>query len=296
MRDLKGKNVLLTGAGHGLGRELALAFAAAGAKVCVTDREAQRVEETLALVRQQDGRAAGYTLDVTDNAMISDIRDRVHGEHGPLDVLVNNAGVAFGGVFLDVPLDQHLATYRVNLLGQVAMTHAFLSDLVGRPEAHLVNVASASGFIALPYATTYASSKWGVIGFSESIREELRLLGHRHVSVTAVCPSYIDTGMAAGVRVPHLSRMLRSSDVARLVLHAVRKRRELVLTPWLVKITPFSKGVLPPSWFRRTCDWLGITGSMSTWYGHKGERESGRAGEWESGGEASTQADGKIER
>ena len=274
MRDLNGKNVLVTGAGHGLGREMTLAFAAAGAKVFVTDREGERVEQTLALVRQSGGQATGYRLDVTDNDMIRDVCDRLHGEHGPLDILVNNAGVAFGGVFLDVPLEQHHATYRVNLLGQVAMTHAFLPDLLGRPESHLVNVASASGFIALPYATTYASSKWGVIGFSESIREELRLLGHCHVSVTAVCPSYIDTGMAAGVRVPHLSRMLRSSDVARLVLHAVRKRRELVLTPWLVKITPFSKGVLPPAWFRRTCDWLGITGSMSTWYGHEeGQRE-----------------------
>jgi all-trans-retinol dehydrogenase (NAD+) len=185
---------------------------------------------------------------------------------------VNNAGVAFGGPFLDVPLDQHHATYRVNLLGEVAMAHAFLPGMIERPEAHLVNVASASGFIALPFATTYASSKWGVLGFSESIREELRLLGHRHVAVTAVCPSYIDTGMAAGVRVPYLSRMLQAADVARLVVQAVRKRRELILTPWLVKLTPFSKGILPPSWFRRSCDWLGITRSMSTWYGHNGPK------------------------
>jgi all-trans-retinol dehydrogenase (NAD+) len=275
MRNLQDKTVLITGAGHGLGRELALTFSAAGAVVLVTDLAADGVEATLALVREAGGRAAGYTLDVTDEAMILNLRDRVRHEHGPLDVLINNAGVAYGGEFLSVPLQQHHDTYRVNLLGQVAMAHAFLADLVARPEAHLVNVASASGLIALPYATTYASSKWGVIGFSESIREELRLLGHRHVAVTAVCPSYIDTGMAAGVRVPHLSRMLQPADVARLVLRAVRKRRELVLTPWLVKLTPFSRGVLPPSWFRRTCDWLGITRSMSTWHGHQPPRPPG---------------------
>ncbi|HWB09248.1 MAG TPA: SDR family NAD(P)-dependent oxidoreductase [Pirellulales bacterium] len=269
MRDLNGKKVFITGAGHGLGREMAIAFSSAGAEVIATDLTAHGVDETVGLVNQAGGRAAGYPLDVTDNAMVLSVRERVHSEHGPVDVLVNNAGVAYGGAFLDVPLEEHHATYRVNLLGEVAVTHAFLPDLIGRSEAHLVNVASASGFIALPYATTYASSKWGVLGFSESIREELRLLGHRHVSVTAVCPSYIDTGMAAGVRVPRLSRMLRSADVARLVVAAVKKRHELVLTPWLVKITPFSKGVLPPSWFRRTCDWLGITASMSTWYGHK---------------------------
>jgi all-trans-retinol dehydrogenase (NAD+) len=272
MRDLNGKLVLITGAGHGLGREMALAFAATGARVIATDLAADRAAETQAMVRKAGGQATAFALDVTDNAMIVAVRDRVHSEQGALEVLVNNAGVAFGGPFLDVPLEEHHATYRVNLLGEVAMTHAFLPDLIGRSEAHLVNVASASGFIALPYATTYASSKWGVLGFSESIREELRLLGHRHVSVTAICPSYIDTGMAAGVSVPHLSRMLRSADVARLVVQAVKKRRELVLTPWLVKITPFSKGVLPPAWFRRTCDWLGITRSMTTWHGHQPPR------------------------
>jgi all-trans-retinol dehydrogenase (NAD+) len=267
MRDLQGKTVLITGAAHGLGREMALAFAAAGSKVIATDRDWARLEETSSLVQQAGQAATLYALDVADSDMILDVRDRVQREHGSVDVLINNAGVAFGGPFTDVSLEEHHATYRVNLLGQVAMTHAFLPGMLTRGEAHLVYVSSASGLIALPYATTYASSKWGVIGFSESLREELRLLGRRHVSVTAVCPSYIDTGMAAGVRVPHLSRMLHAPDVARLVVRAVRKRQELVLTPWLVKLTPVSKGLLPPSWFRRTCDWLGITRSMSTWHG-----------------------------
>jgi short-subunit dehydrogenase len=268
MRELKGKTVLVTGAGHGLGREIALAFAAAGSKVIVTDLDADRAAETVNMLRQRGHEAASYTLDVTDNSMILVLRDRVREEQGPIDILVNNAGVAFGGPFLDVPLEQHHATYRVNLLGEVAMAHAFLPGMIERPEAHLVNIASASALIALPYATTYASSKWGVLGFSESIREELRLLGHRHITVTAVCPSYIDTGMAAGVSVPLFSKMLCAADVAQLVVLAVRKRRELILTPWLVKLTPFSKGTLPPSWFRRSCDWLGITRSMSTWHGH----------------------------
>lgn len=268
MRDLTNKRVFITGAGRGLGREMAFAFAEQGANIVVSDRDPARLEETLALLGERGRPSAGYALDVTDNAGILDVRDRLHADHGPLDVLINNAGVAFGGPFISVPVEEHHATYRVNLLGQIAVTHAFLPGIIERPEAHLVHVASASGLIALPYATTYASSKWGVIGFSESLREELRLMGHAHVAVTAVCPSYIDTGMAAGVRVPHLSRMLRAPDVARQVVQAVRKRREQVLTPWLVKLTPFSKGLLPPSWFRRTCDWLGITGSMSTWHGH----------------------------
>lgn len=267
MRNLAQKRVLLTGAGHGLGRELALAFASAGAEVVATDVNLAGVEETAAQIRQAGGQASAAALDVTSLEMIREFRERLHAERGPIDVLINNAGIVRGGPFLDVPVEGHLATYRVNTLGMVSMTHAFLPDLISRPEGHLVNIASASGLIALPYATTYASSKWAALGFSESIREELRVLGHRQVRVTAIAPSYIDTGMAAGVKVPALTRMLRAADVAQMTLRAVQRNRELVLTPWLVYITPFTRGVLPPFMFRKLCDWFGITRGMASWHG-----------------------------
>jgi short-subunit dehydrogenase len=206
--------------------------------------------------------------------MIDDLRQRLHAAGGPIDILVNNAGIAHGGPFLDVPINKHLATYRVNALGMVSMTHAFLPDLIARPQAHLVNVASASGLIALPYASTYASSKWAALGFTESIREELRILGHRHVRVTAVAPSYIDTGMAAGVKLPRFTRMLRAAEVAKMALRAVQRDRELVLTPWLVYVTPFTKAMLPPFLFRKVNDWFGITNGMASWYGHESPEKS----------------------
>ena len=269
MRDLANKRTLITGAGHGLGRDMARAFAKAGAEMIVTDRNLAGVEETAKLIQSEGGKAAAYALDVTDLDAIRQFRERLHAERGPIDVLVNNAGIAHGGAFLDVPVEQHLATYRVNALGMVAMTHAFLPDLVERPEGHLVIVASASGLIALPYASTYASSKWAALGFSESIREELRVLGHLHVRVTAICPSYIDTGMCDGVKLPRFTTMLRSSQVAEKVLRAVQSNRDLVLTPWLVYITPFTKAVLPPPLFRKVADFFGITRGMATWYGHE---------------------------
>lgn len=268
MRNLANKRILITGAGHGLGRDIARTFAKAGAELVVTDCNLAGVEETAKLIQSEGGKAAAYALDVTDLDAIRQFRERLHAERGPIDVLINNAGIAHGGAFLDVPIEQHLATYRVNALGMVAMTHAFLPDLVARPEGHLVIVASASGLIALPYASTYASSKWAALGFSESIREELRVLGHRHVRVTAICPSYIDTGMCDGVKLPRFTTMLRSSQVAGKVLHAVQTNRDLVLTPWLVYITPFTKAVLPPPLFRKVADFFGITRGMATWYGH----------------------------
>ena len=274
MRNLSHKRDLITGAGHRLGRELALAFAGTGAEVIATDRNLAGAEETNELIRKAGGRAESYALDVTALEMIDDLRQRLHAAGGPVDILVNNAGIAHGGPFLDVPIDKHLATYRVNALGMVSMTHAFLPDLIARPQAHLVNVASASGLIALPYASTYASSKWAALGFTESIREELRILGHRHVRVTAVAPSYIDTGMAAGVKLPRFTRMLRAADVAKMALRAVQRDRELVLTPWLVYVTPFTKAMLPPFLFRKVNDWFGITNGMASWYGHESPKKS----------------------
>jgi short-subunit dehydrogenase len=268
MQDLANKRILITGAGHGLGRDMARTFAKAGAEIIVTDLNLAGAEETAKRISADGGRAAAYALDVTDLDAIRQLRERLHAEHGPIDVLVNNAGVAFGGTFLEVPVERHLATYKVNALGLVAMTHAFLADLIARPEGHLVIIASGSALIALPYASTYASSKWAALGFSESIREELRILGHRHVRVTAICPSYIDTGMCDGVKLPRFTRMLRSPHVAEMVLRAVRRNRDLVLTPWLVYITPFTKAVLPPPLFRKVADFFGITNGMATWYGH----------------------------
>lgn len=269
MRNLANKRIAITGAGHGLGRDMARAFAKAGAEIVVTDRNLAGAEETAKLIEADGGQAAAYALDVTDLDAIRQFREQLHAERGPIDVLVNNAGVAFGGAFLDVPVENHLATYRVNALGMVAMTHAFLPDLIARPEGHLVIIASGSALIALPYASTYASSKWAALGFSESIREELRILGRRHVRVTAICPSYIDTGMCDGVKLPRFTRMLRSSQVAEMVLRAVRRDRDLVLTPWLVYITPFTKAMLPPPLFRKVADFFGITNGMATWYGHE---------------------------
>jgi short-subunit dehydrogenase len=209
----------------------------------------------------------GYVVDVTDAAKVVEVRDRVHADLGPVEVLVNNAGIVHGGTFTEVPLERHLRTYRVNVEGLVAMTHAFLPDLTAAPAGHLVNVASASGFVGLPFGSTYASSKWAVIGLSESLRLELKKLGHAHVGVTSVCPSYVDTGMFAGVRPPRLTRFLTADEVAREVLVAVKRNRPFVLEPWLVKITPFLVNALPRGVADVVSDVFGATTGMRSWHG-----------------------------
>ena len=269
MRELRGKRVLITGGAQGIGLTLAKRFAAAGSEVVLTDIREELLEPAVQSLGETSAPARAYPLDVTDAEAVLAFRDRLHADAGPLDVLVNNAGVVFGGAFLDVPLEKHLATYRVNVDGVVALTHAFLPDLISRPDAHVVNIASASGLIGLPFGTTYASSKWAAIGFSESLRLELEEQGHRHVHVTTACPSYVSTGLFDGVKPPFLTRLLTPDRLADQVMRAVRRNRLWVLTPWLVRVTPPLKGILPTRWFDRISGLLGVYAGMSHWRGRE---------------------------
>lgn len=257
--------VLVTGAGHGLGFAIASAFASAGAKVVVTDLEAERVQAAV----QKLPDVCGYALDVTNANQIADVRSRITAEQGPIDVLVNNAGVVFGGPFLDVALAKHLATVNVNLSGLIAITHAFLPDLLARPAAHLVNIASASAVIALPNAITYAATKWAVLGFTESLQEELRLQQHRHICATAICPGYIATGLFDGAEPGRLAGWLTPEQVATAVVRAVEKRREFVMLPRLQRALYGLTAGWPRSWYKWLCRTFGVSHSMSGWQGHR---------------------------
>lgn len=268
MSEFRGRRVLITGAGHGVGRAIAREFARRGAEIVVTDREIERVEETVLMLRGMGCAAWGYPMDVTQIEDVKSVRDRLRAENRSIDILVNNAGIVHGGRFLDVPIEKHTDVYRVNVMGTVIVTQVFLPDLLKAQSAHLVNIASASALIPLPYAATYASSKWAVLGLTESLREELRIDGQHHVGVTAVCPSYIDTGMFNGVRTPLFTRKLTPERLAGMVCAAVGKKRARILTPWLVKLTPLGRATLPHSWFQKLCDWFGVTSGMATWHGH----------------------------
>jgi short-subunit dehydrogenase len=270
MKQLDGKRVLITGGARGIGLALAKRLAAEGCEIVLTDLDQAHLSEAAAGIHTTGRPVATYVMDVTDGNSISDLRGRLNGELGPIDMLINSAGIVFGGAFLDVPLERHFQTYKVNVMGLVAVTRAFLPDLISRPDAHLVNIASAAGFIGLPEGSTYASSKWAVVGFSDSIRQELKLQRHRHVKVSIICPSYVSTGLFEGARAPRLTRILTPERVAELTVQTIKKNRSYLLTPWLVKVTPPLKGLLPTPLFELTSKLFGATSGMASWQGRGG--------------------------
>ncbi len=267
MRTLAGKTVLITGAGSGIGREIALESARHDAFVVAADLNEAGAAGTADMVRAAGGRSVACEVDVASDAQVRALCRRLADDGVEVDVLVNNAGVVHGGAFLDVPLERHLATYRVNTLGVLTVTHALLPAMLARPDAHLVFLASAAGFVGLPYGSTYASSKWSVIGLAESLRLELAEQGHRHVHVTTICPSFVTTGMFDGVAALWLTRPLPAPKLARMVVRAILTNRPYVLTPWLVRITPFLRGALPLFVSDALARLFGVTRSMGSWRG-----------------------------
>jgi short-subunit dehydrogenase len=138
----------------------------------------------------------------------------------------------------------------------------------------LVHIASASGFVGLPYGSTYASSKWAVIGFGESIRAELNVQGHKHVHHTIVCPSYIGTGMFEGAEAPKATSILEPAYLAEKVVHAVEHDKVHVLEPFMVKLTPLLRDLLPTGLYDRLAHLFGADTSMAQWTGRGPEPSS----------------------
>ncbi len=264
--------ILITGAGAGIGALMAEEFAKQGAEVIVTARRISAAREVTDRIKAAGGKAHPYVLDVSKIASITKFRDRLHTEVGPITALINNAGVVFGGEFETVELEQHLNTFRVNTEGLMATTHAFLEDLIQADEGFLVNIASASAFIGLPYGSTYAASKWAVVGFSESLRLELAVRKIKHVHVTSVCPSYISTGMFDGVKTPLFSPMLTPKKVVKSIIRGMQKKDAFVIEPPMAKSVELMKAILPQGIWDEVARRTGVSTSMYSWKGRSRSR------------------------
>lgn len=190
--------VSVTGAGSGIGRSTATAFAAHGAEVVVSDIDEAAVKETAAQIAAAGGIAHAYVVDVSDAAAVEDFAAEVCAAHGVPDIVVNNAGIGQAGAFLDTPAPHWDKVLDVNLGGVVHGCRAFARRLVERGTGgHIVNVASMAAYGPLQDMSAYCTSKAAVYMFSDCLRAELSSAG---IGLTTICPGVIDTGIVRTTR------------------------------------------------------------------------------------------------
>jgi NAD(P)-dependent dehydrogenase (short-subunit alcohol dehydrogenase family) len=195
--DLSGRTVLVTGAGSGIGRETALLSARRGARLVISDVNAAGLEETADAIRALGREVLAERVDVADREQMRAHAASVHEQLGPVDLLVNNAGVGLAGTFLDTPLEDWDWVVQINLMGVVHGCHFFVPPMAERGSGHVVNVSSMAGYNASPTLPAYSATKFAVLGLSEALREELKPTG---VGVTAICPGLINTPITRNTR------------------------------------------------------------------------------------------------
>lgn len=267
MFSFSNKTVLITGGASGIGRLMGGEVLQRGAKLIIWDISPTAIKETLAGFSRL-GTATAYCVDITDLAAVTETAARVQQEHGGVDVLINNAGIVVGNYFhAHTPADI-TRTMAVNAVAPMQITLAFLPRMLQQNAGHVCNIASSAGLVSNPKMAVYAASKWAMIGWSDSLRLELRQLG-KNIGVTTVTPYYINTGMFAGVR--SIVPLLKPERVAKQIIRAIERERIFLSMPWSVRFVRFFQGVLPVWLF----DWfvgnvLGIYRTMEHFKGRSG--------------------------
>ena len=196
-RRLDDRVAVVTGAGSGIGKATSVVLAALGARVACWDVDSEGVEQTCAHIQAQGGTALAALVDVSDPAAVEAAVDQVRDVLGPVDILINNAGVSIpAGIGSDAFQASWERSFAVNLTGQANTVRACLEDLARAGDGRIVNIASTEGLGATAGMPAYTASKHGVIGFTKSLAVELGRLG---VTANCVCPGPIETGMTAPI-------------------------------------------------------------------------------------------------
>ena len=200
MKSLKDKVVVITGAGSGIGRALAVNLAEQGARLAISDVDEEGLAETVVLAEKAGAEVRSDRLDVADRDAFETYAAAIAAHFGQVNVVVNNAGVALAGDFVDLDLKDIDWIIGVNFWGVVHGSKFFLPHLIESGDGHLVNISSLFGLISMPGQSMYNASKYAVRGMTEAIREEMLIAGHQ-VGVTAVHPGGIKTAIARNARV-----------------------------------------------------------------------------------------------
>lgn len=240
-KPLTDRVVAITGGARGIGRATAAALAAAGARVAIGDLDGDLAVETAA----QLGRGVrAYSLDVTSRPSFASFLDAVESDLGPLDVLVNNAGIMPVGPFVDESDASAVRQVDINIHGVLFGMKEALPRMLPRRSGHIVNLASVAGKGGFPHLATYCATKHAVVGASEAVRAEV---GPAGIEVTCVMPSLVNTELTSGVAAGRGVKKTEPEDVADAIVAALRVPRFEVYVPRIVGTITKVMNALPRS-------------------------------------------------
>lgn len=211
--EIKNKVAVVTGAGRGIGRAIAVELAGLGARVVLASRSAAELEETASLI----GNASIVPTDVRRKDEVHRLLDHAASNFGPVDILVNAAGIGVAGSVVDFSDGDYESVLDTNLKAVFLASRCVLPSMISRETGHIINIASIAGKVGSANLAVYCASKFGLVGFTQSLAEEVRQHG---VRVSLICPGSTDTGFlgSSGKASKSRERMLAPADIA----HAVR--------------------------------------------------------------------------
>ncbi|WP_060204788.1 3-ketoacyl-ACP reductase [Sporosarcina koreensis] len=228
MQSIAGKVALITGAGRGIGRATALAFAKEGIHVGLVGRTLENLQRVAEELKQFDVKVAYAAADVADLDSITSAVESIRGELGPIDILVNNAGISKFGSFMDLTPEEWTNIIDVNVKGVYYTTRAVLPEMIKRNTGDIINISSTAGQKGAPITSAYSASKAAVIGMSESLMLEVR---KKNIRVTTLTPSTVATDMAVELNLTdgNPEKVMQAEDLADLMVAQLKLHPRVVL-------------------------------------------------------------------
>ena len=262
-------NVLITGGASGIGKIMGrMALEKGAACLIIWDINPQNIATAKSELGKK-GKVKGYIVDVSRNELVIEGYNKVVSECGEVDILINCAGIVTSNKTFDqMSADEMIRTMNINTLAPMFVTRAMLPGMIRRNRGHVCTIASAGGMLSNPKMSVYAASKWGAIGWSDSVRIELQDM-KSDVHMTTVAPYYINTGMFDGVK-SRIIPILKPEYAARKVIRAIEKNKSFKGIPFGFHFIRFWQAILPT----RIFDWLfgevfGIYHTMDEFTGRK---------------------------
>ena len=252
------QNAVITGAASGFGRALAVTLAKEGWRILAADVNLEGAVETCALVKDAGGSGEPFQCNVAIIDDVNRMAEYVFGRWGRVDLLVNNAGVAVAGKVGECPIEDWQWIFSVNFWGVLHGCHVFVPRMKAQGSGHIVNTASAAGFVSLPEMPAYNATKAAVISLSETMRCELAADG---IGVTVVCPSFFKTNLLSTFRCTDKFQKdfstaaiengrMSAEEIAERTIRAVKKNRLYVIPQFSVKLQWFLKRLSPSLYYR----------------------------------------------